>query len=133
MTFEEIYKYDIFANEMGITLDELNDDHAKMSVRIERRHLNGGSVTHGGVLATLSDIAMAAIANQRQIGSVSIQSDIRYLAASFEGDTLTAEAVNVFGRKSFSNCRATVTNQKGDIIAIAEGMYYAKRSFKVNE
>ncbi len=133
MKFEEIYKYDIFANEMGITLDELNDDHAIMSIKIERRHLNGGGVTHGGVLATLGDIAMAAAANQRQIGSVSIQSDVRYLAASFEGDTLTAEATAVFGRKSFSNCHVTITNQSGDMIAIAEGIYYAKRSFKVNE
>lgn len=133
MKFEDIYKHDIFATEMGITLDELNDKHSVMSLRVERRHLNGGGVTHGGVLSTLSDIAMAAVANHRELGSVSIQSDIRYLAASFEGDILTAEGIGVFGRKSFSNCRVTVTNQKGDLIAIAEGMFYAKRSFKVNE
>ncbi len=127
MKFEEIYKSDIFANEMGILLRELNDDHAVMTLKVEHRHLNGGNTIHGGALFTLADIAMAAMANHRQPLSVSIQSDIRYLAPAFEGDTITAEAVEVFARKRLYNSRVTITNQDGRLIAIAEGMYHTKR------
>ncbi len=133
MNFTEIYKHDIYANEAGITLEELNDEHAIMSLTIEKRHLNAGNVAHGGVLFLLCDITMAAMANHKQLGSVSIQSDIRFLAAAKEGDILTAEAVEVFGRKSLYNSRTTITNQEGEMIAIAEGMYYIKKSFKVAE
>ncbi len=133
MTFEDIYKHDIYANEAGVILKELNDQHAIMELKIEHRHLNGGNTAHGGAIFLLTDITMAAMANHNQLGSVSIQSDIRFLAAAFEGDTLTAEAIEVYGRKTLYNSRVTVTNQNGDLIAISEGIYYTKRSFKVED
>ncbi|MFI3305861.1 MAG: PaaI family thioesterase [Rikenellaceae bacterium] len=127
MKFEDIYKKDIFANENGVLLEELCDDRAVMTIKIERRHLNGGYTAHGGVIFLLADITMAAMANHRQPLSVSIQSDIRYLVAAFEGDTLRAEAVEVFGRKKLYNSRVSITNQNGDLIAVAEGMFHTKR------
>ncbi|MFI3282559.1 MAG: hotdog fold thioesterase [Rikenellaceae bacterium] len=131
MIFEDVYPHDIFANEAGVVLKSLNDEGAVMELKIERRHLNGGGAAHGGAIFLLTDITMAAIANHFQLGSVSIQSDIRFLAAAKEGDTLTATAVEVFGRKNLFNSRVSVTNQNGDMIAIAEGLYYRKRDFTV--
>ncbi len=133
MKFEDIYKHDQFANGTGVVLKSLSDEGAVMELKIEARHLNAGGAAHGGAIFVLTDITMAAMANHKQLGSVSIQSDIRFLAAAFEGDTLTAEAVEVFGRKNLYNSRVTVANQKGELIAIAEGMFYVKRSFEVKE
>lgn len=127
MDFKEFYKNDIFANEAGVVLDELTDSAAKMHLVVEPRHLNAGNVAHGGVLFLLADISMAAIANQVRPVSLSIQSDIRFLAGAVVGDTLSAEAVLVFGRKSLTNCRVTITNQRGETIAISEGMLHTKR------
>lgn len=126
MKFEEIYKEDIFANNAGITLDELNDQHAVMSAVVKPEHLNGGKFAHGGFIFTLGDIAMAAIANHLNPISVSIQSDIRFLSVARLGDRLTAEAVGVFARKKLCNCRVSITNQEGDLIAVAEGMFHTK-------
>lgn len=133
MDFKKIYKHDIFANEAGAILDELSDERAVMHLSVEPRHLNGGRVVHGGVVFLLADISMAAIANQHNPISVSIQSDVRFLAAAIEGDTLIAEAVMVFCRKRMSNCRVTITNQRGETIAIAEGMFHLANSVKVAE
>ncbi len=127
MKFEDLYCKDTFANEAGVVLDEVNDDFAKMSVKVEKRHLNGGNVAHGALLFLLSDMAMAAMANHKQPISVSIQSDIRFLTAAFEGDVLTATAVEVFARKKLYNSRVTISNQDGVLIAIAEGMFHVKR------
>lgn len=131
MNFEEIYKNDIFANQTGIEIEELNHQHAILSFTVEKRHLNGGNVAHGGAIFTLCDIAMAAMANFKQPVSVSIQSDIRFLAVGLEGDRLTAEAIEVFGRKKMYNCRVSVTNQNGELIAIAEGMFHTKNNLKM--
>ncbi|MFI3280063.1 MAG: PaaI family thioesterase [Rikenellaceae bacterium] len=131
MNFEEIYKNDIFANQTGIIIEELNQQHAKLSFTVEARHLNAGNVAHGGAIFTLCDIAMAAMANFKQPVSVSIQSDIRFLAVALEGDRLTAEAIEVFGRKKMYNCRVSVTNQNGELIAIAEGMFHTKNNLKM--
>lgn len=133
MDFKELYKSDKFANDVGAVLEQLNDDCARMSLRVGKQHLNAGEVAHGGVVFLLADISMAAMANFKQPLSVSIQSDIRFLAAAFEGDVLTAEAVGVFGRKSMYNCRVSVSNQKGELIAIAEGMFHTKRSFNAGD
>ncbi len=133
MNFKEIYKLDRFANETGAILDELNETHAKMHLVVEKRHLNAGGVVHGGVVFLLADITMAAMANQKRPISVSIQSDIRFLAAAVEGDRLTAEAVDVYGSNKLSNCRVEVKNQRDEVIALAEGMFYIKRNFKVVE
>lgn len=133
MDFKEMYRHDKFANDAGVVLKELNAEHAVMCLEVEKRHMNAGNVAHGGVLSLMADISMAAIANFHQSPSVSIQSDIRFLAAGLQGDTLTAEATPVFGRKSMYNCRATITNQRGEMIAIAEGMFHTKRQFKVDE
>ncbi len=131
MDFQEIYKLDQFANDAGIRLKSLGEEGAVMEMLIEAKHLNAGATAHGGAIFLLTDITMAAMANFRQIGSVSIQSDIRFLGAALEGDTLTAHATEVFGRKSLYNSRVTVTNQNGEMIAIAEGLYYVKRSFQL--
>lgn len=132
MDFKELYKHDIFANQNGIVLEDVNDDFAKMSLIVEPRHLNGGGTIHGGVLFLLADMTMAALANHKQFPSVSIQSDIRFFAAACQGDTITATAEEVFGRKSLYNSRVTIVNQDGKKIAVAEGMFYVKRSFQVN-
>ncbi|MFI3314114.1 MAG: PaaI family thioesterase [Rikenellaceae bacterium] len=129
MDFKQVYTKDIFANETGVVLDKLDDDSAIMSIVVKQNHLNAGNVAHGAVIFLLADITMAAMANHKTPCSVSIQSDIRFLAGALEGDKLTAEAVEVFGRKSLFNCRVTVTNQKGEMIAIAEGMFHTKRNF----
>ncbi len=133
MKFEDLYKLDIYANEAGVTLQELTDNSSKMYVKVERRHLNGGGFAHGGVIFVLCDMAMAAIANHKRFPSVSIQSDIRFLAAAAEGDTLTATAEETYGRKNLSYGRCTVRNQRDEIIAIAEGMFHVKGNFKKEE
>ncbi|MFI3301963.1 MAG: PaaI family thioesterase [Rikenellaceae bacterium] len=131
MTFQEIYKLDQFANDAGVRLISLGEEGAVMELKVEARHLNAGATAHGGAIFLLTDITMAAMANFRQLGSVSIQSDIRFLGAALEGDTLTAHATEVFGRKSLYNSRVVVTNQNGDMIAISEGLYYVKKSFQL--
>lgn len=127
MDFKSIYKGDVFANEAGIKIVEITDDYAIAEVMVTGSHVNGGGMAHGGLIFTLCDISMAAIANHHQAISVSIQSDIRFLTASKEGDLLSARATMILGRKRLFYGRTEVTNQDGALIAVAEGMFHTKR------
>ncbi|MFR9564496.1 MAG: PaaI family thioesterase [Rikenellaceae bacterium] len=126
MKFEEIYKHDIFANEAGVVLQSVSDTEAVMTLKVERRHLNGGNFAHGGAIYLLCDIAMAALANHRQPISVSIQTDIKFISVAVEGDLLTATAEEIIGRKTLYYSRVSVRNQEGKLIATAEGMLHTK-------
>ncbi len=120
MDFQELYSQDRFANEMGIKLESLSDDLAQMSFMVTAQHLNAGNAAHGGAIFTLADITMAAIANYKQMVSVSIQSDMRFISAALEGDKLTARAEYIYGRKSSSHCRVSITNQDGKKVCKAK-------------
>ncbi len=126
MKFEDLYKHDLFANEAGVKLESVNDSQAVMTLRVERRHLNGGNFAHGGAIYLLCDIAMAALANHRQPISVSIQTDIKFISVAAEGDLLTATAEEITGRKNLYYSRVDVHNQDGKLIATASGMLHTK-------
>lgn len=130
MDFQKIFEHDIFVHSMGVKIEGICDDCARMSLKIEKKHLNAGNTGHGGAIFTLADFAMAAMANRGEVAALSIQSDIRYLTAVFEGDTIIAEAREVYTRKKMSHHRVEVRKQNGELVAIAEGMFHLKHDIK---
>ena len=67
-----------------------------LGLRIEQRHLNSRGTCHGGLLATLADIALgyacvAANEDGRSRNFVTIDLAVEYLAAAREGDWLYSE------------------------------------------
>ena len=82
---------DRFATENGITLDELDGEHAVTSLTLEARHRNAFGGVMGGAIFTLADFAFAALTNGRGKVTVAQQVSINYLSAA-KGTTLTATA-----------------------------------------
>ncbi len=67
-----------------------------LGLRIEQRHLNSRGTCHGGLLATLADIALgyacvAADEDGQSRNFVTIDLAVEYLAATREGDWLYSE------------------------------------------
>ena len=93
-TIEEARSYfsdDRFATDNGITLDELDGEHAVTSLTLEARHRNAFGGVMGGAIFTLADFAFAALTNGRGKVTVAQQVSINYLSAA-KGATLTATA-----------------------------------------
>ena len=82
---------DRFATENGMTLDELDGEHAVTSVILSARHRNAIGGIMGGVIFTLADFAFAALTNDRKRIAVAQQVSINYLSAS-KGERLIATA-----------------------------------------
>jgi len=67
-----------------------------LGLRIEQRHLNSRGTCHGGLMATLADIALgyacvAANEDGQSRNFVTIDLAVEYLAATREGDWLYSE------------------------------------------
>ncbi len=45
-----------FIGHLGLTLDEVDEGYAEMSLNIEKHHLQQNGFMHGGVTATLCDV-----------------------------------------------------------------------------
>lgn len=122
----KFFEQDRFASLTGAQLVEVLPGYAKARLTVETKHLNAGNVVQGGVLFTLADFAMAAAANANGRLAFSIQSDIRFLQSAVTGDKLCAEAREVLLKKLICHYHVDIKNEKGDLIAVFDGICYRK-------
>jgi acyl-CoA thioesterase len=118
---------DRFALSSGMRLTAVEDGYAKAEMTIEDRHLNGGGVCQGGALFTLGDLAVAAAVNSHRQLTFGLQNNIAFLKSAQKGDTLTAEAREVFNHPKIPFVNVEIRNQNGDLIAVMTGQGYRKK------
>ena len=118
-TIEEAHAYfscDRFATENGITLDELDDEHAVTSMTLSPRHKNAFGGVMGGAIFTLADFAFAALTNDRERVTVAQQVSISFLSAA-KGARLVATARYRKDGRNSCVVNVDVTDDKGRDIA----------------
>jgi len=118
-TLEEAHAYfscDRFATENGITLDELDDEHAVTSMTLSPRHKNAFGGVMGGAIFTLADFAFAALTNDRERVTVAQQVSISFLSAA-KGERLIATAHYRKDGRNSCVVNVDVTDDKGRDIA----------------
>ena len=91
---------DRFATENGITLDELDAEHAVTSMVLAPRHKNAFGGIMGGAIFTLADFAFAALTNDRERTTVAQQVSINYLSAPKGGRLVATARFRKDGRSS---------------------------------
>ena len=124
----EYFSKDRFATENGIVLDELDDEHAVTSLRLEARHRNAFGGVMGGAIFTLADLVFAALVNQGENLTFAINSTIYYHVSAREGDTLRAEGHVSCAHHRIPSAEVVVTNQDGVHIATFTGQAYVGRN-----
>lgn len=93
-TLEQVrafFRKDHFATENGAVIDEIRENYARCSLKIEERHINGMGAVMGGVPFMLADFTFAVAANWKECRTVSLHSDIAFLGTA-KGERLIAEA-----------------------------------------
>jgi len=119
-------KKDKFCMFIGIELTEVSEGHAKAKLDIKEHHLNGVGIVQGGAIFTLADLAFAAASNSHGTVAVGINTSISYVTA-VSGGTLYAEAREISVNHKIGTYTVDVTNEKGQMIAIFQGMVYRKK------
>jgi acyl-CoA thioesterase len=116
-----MYAADVASRALGIELQATERGYAKMRMRVRAEMLNGHKICHGGYVFTLADSAFAFACNSYNHITVAAGASIEFLAPAYLDEVLTAEAreQNLAGRTGFYD--VTVTNQRGEKIALFRG------------
>lgn len=129
MTLKEfLSQNDRFAANSGCRLIDIHEGHATAELTVTPEHLNAGGVCQGGVYFTLADIALAAVMNSHQGLTFGIENNIMFLHSAKAGDTLTAEATEVYNHHKIPYVEVRITNQHGDLCCVVTGLAYRKNA-----
>ena len=109
---------DRFAANSGCILKEVREGYARAELVVTSEHLNAGGVCQGGAYFTLADIALAAVMNSRGTLTFGIENNIVFLQSAKVGDTLIAEATEVFHHHKIPYVDVRITNQQGELCCV---------------
>ena len=107
---------------------EARPGFAKVAMVVRDDMLNGHGACHGGLIFTLADSAFAFSCNSHGGMVVGAAVAVDYLAPARGGDELTAVAEERWRAKRNGIYEVTVTNQRGETLALFRG-----RSHRVRE
>lgn len=118
---DAMWAEDAASKWLGMVVERVAPGESILSMKVEPHHCNGHKTCHGGVSYALADSAFAFACNSYNQVAVAQNNTMSYLAPAFEGDVLTAHAVERAraGRSGLYDVR--VTNQKGELIAEFRG------------
>jgi uncharacterized protein (TIGR00369 family) len=115
-----------FPEVMGTELSSTEEGRAVVSLQTEEWHLNASGTVHGGVVATLIDVAMAEALNtmtEEDEQPFTIEVKVNYMEPAQQG-TLTATAQVRKGSKRATIVEAEVVHEDSDeVVALASGTY----------
>ncbi|MEM8839470.1 MAG: PaaI family thioesterase, partial [Pseudomonadota bacterium] len=100
----------------------------EVRLTVEDKHLNRAETLHGGIMATLLDVACGYEANlvpkpDKDTFMVTVSLTTNFIAAGKRGDDLLATATTVGGGRSVKYVQGALYNQDGKVIATASGIF----------
>jgi acyl-CoA thioesterase len=119
---QTMFANDVASTEtMGMELLSVEPGRAKMSMVVRPRHLNGHQICHGGFIFTLADSTFAFACNSHNRNTVAAGGSIEFLKPAHAGDLLTCIGVEQMLQGRHGIYDMTVTNQKGEVVAMFRG------------
>lgn len=126
---EHFFKQDRYSALNGIELVGTSPGRATVKMTIRGDHLNSHGTVHGGAIFTLADAAFALASNSHGIPAAAINAHISFMTAVRTG-TLVAEAEEYSLNPKLATYTVRVTDERGEKIAIFQGMVYRKSPTK---
>lgn len=119
-TLEEIreaFAGDLYATETtGVVIDEIGENYAKCSLKLEKKHKNAWGIAMGGAIYTLADFAFAVASNLDELKNVTAVSNISFISGA-KGDILYAQARSLKDGKKLAFYEVEVTDNLGTLVA----------------
>lgn len=115
-----------FAQLLGVNILGLGKGHCRMSLFIDEKCANPYGGLHGGVTATLADMAMGIVLRTLGLQPVTAELTVNYLGPAQIGEEIVAEAqlVHRGSKLILTNCMVTTT--KGKSIASGRGLFMTR-------
>ena len=122
---------DAASRGLGMRVEAMGPGYARLSMRVRPDMLNGFKICHGGFVTLLADSAFAFACNSSNELTLAAGIVVDFVAPSMEGELLVAEAreVALTGRTGVYD--VTVTNEKGQIVALLRGRSHRTKNKQV--
>ena len=126
----------LFANDraskaMGMRIVAISEGAAFLEMKVRDDMLNGFDICHGGFITTLADSAFAFACNSTGEMTVAAGLTVDFLAPARAGDLLTARAFEVVQSGRTGVYDITVTNQRGEQVAMVRGRAHRMKDRRV--
>ena len=106
---------------LGMRLTHISPGAAHIDMTVRPDMLNGHNTCHGGFITTLADSAFAFACNSYNELTVAAGLSVDFVAPAFEGDVLTARAIEVSLSARTGVYDVMVFNQNADCVAVFRG------------
>ena len=111
----------------GIKVIELKQGYSLVEMKTLKEYENIFSITHGGAVFSLMDVAFGSAANSYGTIAVALDININYIRPAVTGDTLRAEAKEVSRGNTISTYNIVVKNGSGKTIASSQAVAFLKK------
>ena len=106
---------------LGMRLTHISPGAAHIDMTVRPDMLNGHNTCHGGLITTLADSAFEFACNSYNELTVAAGLSVDFVAPAFEGDVLTARAIEVSLSARTGVYDVMVFNQNADCVAVFRG------------
>lgn len=115
---------DAFSQWLGIEVLEIAPRVSKLRMTVRPEMINGFGVTHGGIVYSLADSALAFASNAKGTIWMAIENTVGYPKPVKTGDVLTAVATEDSAGNKLGFYRVMVINQNGELVSTFRGTVY---------
>jgi acyl-CoA thioesterase len=116
-----MFANDRAAQSLAMMITRIAPGEATVTMAVRADMLNGFAICHGGLVTTLADTAFAYACNSFNEVTLASGLSIDLLAASHEGDVLTARASQAWQAGRSGVYDVEVRNQRDERIALFRG------------
>ena len=115
---------DAFSQWLGVELVTLRPRACTLRMRVRSDMVNGFGVSHGGIVYSLADSALAFASNTNGHVTVSVDNSISYPAPVQVDDELIAVAEEETAGARLGFYRVTVARQDGTVVGLLHATVY---------
>lgn len=121
LSAEALFANDHASRSLGIGIESVRPGFARLRMTVRADMVNGHGMCHGGVVFALADSAFAVACNTHNVAAVAAAGSIDFLAPAHVHDELIAEARELWRSKRSGIYEISVSNQRGETIALFRG------------
>jgi len=121
-----------FARLLGIKITALGEGFCRLSMEPGGVCANPYGGVHGGVTATLADIAMGIAIRALGLQPVTLELTVNYLGSVQPGEELTAEGRVIHRGRTFQLSESEIYTAGGTVVARGRGLFTIRKTLGNN-
>ena len=120
---KKMFDNDAFSQWLGISVDEVGQGRAVLSMTVREDMTNGFGIAHGGITYSLADSALAFASNSHGRQAVSIDTSINHIEILKPGDRIVATAKEDAIKNKFGFYTVNIT-RGAQVVALFKGTVF---------